>query len=783
MWYTIITALFRCPSTLDDLTSSSPKVCGPAIRAREYVAPHVEPYYQKYAASHVERARPYVQKAHEQVVDPAVEKIKFYYDRYGAEKIEHVKEFGQEKWENVLGPQVDTAQTEAKRQYEEKLAPHVDKASAAAAPYVTASRENVEEVYNKHILPTYGSVREKLAETYDQVHVVVTETILPQVQSTWNTSIIFISRTLWPKIRIVYGQNVEPQLVRIGQRLRRYRDGRKVQAAADEAEETPLQSSISSTASDVSSTLLSTTSTSTKSASTSLTPQQEADEVRAKVESDLENWQNKFNKAAEKGLEELRGRVKEITDRQIKSQAHGTGNALTVNLEETVKSEENKLKKTINKIVKGLSADPTEEDLAAADEKLSTATKAAGLNVKVKAQALRSWREEFDNETRSLAVAASTSTTEVIDSIKDLGLQEIGMKWAHIEGVTYKDWSRYHEVKKSFDEWHQKLSDAVEEHPGLQASIATSENIEAKGMTIAENAAKELSRLKKVGKYKIQTKDSSDDFSTKIIPAAAAAGAQKVVDKAAKAASSASESIIGTSQGTAESLASEASSAIVGTEPGYVEQASSQVAEAAESLSEKASSAVRGTSTPAAESIASAAKNKAENFASEASEAIIGTPQPEYESIVPDLDGLWDPVTSVASESVSSASSVVSSGASSAASRASKKVYGGAMAAEVKEQKPILDDVVDEGSTYSEKMQSIVDEAGDKFADVTKAVSEAILGATKTQGTYESASSVADEQYSKALAAASSVLYGPSQGSVESVTSAASGKWAEAVAA
>lgn len=704
--------------------------------------------------------------------------MKVYYDRYGAEKVEHVKEFGQEKWEKVLGPQVDTAQTEAKRQYEEKLAPHVDKASAAAAPYVTASRENVEEVYHKHILPTYGSVRESLIETYQYVKEVLASTVLPQVKLAWNNTAVFITRTLWPRIRIVYGQNVEPQLVRIGQRLRRYRDGRKVQAVMDEADETP-PSSLSSTASSISST----TSSSTASASTSLTPQQEADEVRAKVESDLETWQNKFTKAADKALEELRGRVKEITDRQIKSQAYGTGNALAVNLEETVKSEESKLKKTINKIVKGLPEEPAEPDLTSATDKLSNATRSAGQSIKVKAQALRSWKEDFDRETRDLAMAASTSTTEVIDSIRDLGLQEIGMKWAHIEGITYNDWSKYHEVKKSFDEWHNKLSAVVEEHPGLQASLAASEEVEAKGMAVAEDAAKELSRLKNVGKWKIQAKDSSNDFSTKAIPAAAAVGAQKVADKAAEMASSASESIIGTSQGTIESMASEASTAIIGTEPGYAEQASSKVADAAESVSEKISSAVQGSSTPAAESIASAAKNKAENFASEASEAIIGTPQPAYESIASELSENLEGATSVAGDSVSSASSVVSSSASSAASQASKKVYGGAMAADVKEQKPILDDVVDEGSTYSEKMQSIVGEAGDKLADVTKAVSEAILGATQTRGTYESASSVADEQYSKALAAASSVLYGTPQGTAESVTSVASDKWADAVAA
>ena len=111
------------------------------------------------------------------------------------------------------------------------------------------------------------------------------------------------------------------------------------------------------------------------------------------------------------------------------------------------------------------------------------------------------------------------------------------------------------------------------------------------------------------------------------------------------------------------------------------------------------------------------------------------------------------------------------------------RIFAGAMAQKVGEQKPILDDVIDDDTTYSEKIQSMVDQAGEKYADLTKAVSEAILKPASTQGSVESVSSVADEKYSSALAAASSVLYGTQQGTVESVSSVAAGRYSEAVAA
>lgn len=72
----------------------------------------------------------------------------------------------------------------------------------------------------------------------------------------------------------------------------------------------------------------------------------------------------------------------------------------------------------------------------------------------------------------------------------------------------------------------------------------------------------------------------------------------------------------------------------------------------------------------------------------------------------------------------------------------------------------------------------------DAPTDVTKAVSEALMKATSsTQGTVESASSVADEKYSKALEAASIALYGSQTGAVESATSVAAEKYSQAVEA
>ena len=827
------------------------------------------------------------------------------YNKYGAPQIDLARNYSQEQWFKIVKPQIDAAQVQAQSQYTANVAPHVSKASAAAAPYYSAGKDGAFDVYDRHILPTFEAGRPYIENFSAIGHKLAVDIGLPYVQSAWASTTFFLDRILWPKLRILYGENVEPQLMRIGERLGRYRDGKKIQSVVDEVDSSSAAAATSSSVSSASASIASVYSSgrnnvaSSATPSPSMTPEQEAAQVRQKIDGDLKNWQDKFAKAADKGTEDLQERVSEITARQ-NSQLQGVGNALLVELEQTSSSEESKLKKKILSIARSLGEVPSEEDVTNAKADVSSAARKVGLNVKQKAEALRNWKGKFDAETLSLVYTAGNSTLDVINSIRDLGLQEIGIRWANMEGVTYKDWSKYHDVKKTFDELSKKVVEVAQNHPGLNKAVEAGEDLESAGMNTAKATANELTRLKEVGMWKIDARDVSDDFSTKYMAASAAAAAQKVIEKV----SSVSEQVVGTSQGTIESIVSQAtekvSSAVadassviegtepgmmgkassrlsdavsaasqqaresaVGTQPGMVEKANSQILDAASEASKRASEAVMGTPQPKSESVYSkvseavsdASKHVSEvvvgnepvianepvlvdkaNQISEAvskaakqgSEAVIGTSQPKHESIysaakdkvnqvaldaseaVIGTPAADKPIASEASKSAKSAGSAISEGvagsstpatesissaantgssrASSVASEASnqaRKVYGGAMAQEVKGQKPILDDMVDDDqdATYSEKMQSLISQAGIKYAEITKAVDEALSKATSTQGTVESASSVANEQYLKALSAASSALYGTQQGNVESATSVAADDWSKAVAA
>lgn len=686
-------------------------------------APHIEPHYDAYLKPYVEQARPHVEHYNEKYYAPAVTFAKHNYDVYGAPRVAQLQSHTDEAWKTNVKPRLEIRRQWAMQQYEKNLAPHVHRVVTVTSPYITSTKTRVAEIYDSILIPTFERVVPYLKDVYVKGHQVASEIVLPYFHLARQKTLDFVDRNVWPQLVVLYGENVEPQLTKISERLGRYKDSKKLQAAVTEADIPSKPASASSTA---------------KSAVNQSTPtpavEQEVD-TREKIQSDLKVWQRKLSKAADKGTEDLQGRIEEITSRQIDNQAHGVGEALVVQLEEMVKSSTSSLMEKINAAVKSLPENADEEDENVAYESILSIIGSTGRTIRDKAQSVRTWKQHYDHDTTALVEAALESTLEVIDNIRDLGLQEIGMRWAGMEGVTYKDWSKYHDLKSTFDEWRGGVEAAARKHKGLAKAQEEGEIVQESAMNAAEKAAKELARLKGVARWKIDARDSSSDFSTRVLPAKA----KMVVDNIMNTVSSASEAV------------GSSISAAMPSSQGTIDSVGSVAASQASDISDVVKSRV--------DSVISAASTKSE----EASSLVIGTPVPVSESVMSD----------------------VSSGAASQASAASRKVFGGAMAANVEAKQIILDDeFVDEEDTVSDKVQSIMSVAGDKAADLTNAVNEALQSKpTQTQGNVESATSAAGEQYEKAISAASSALYGTTPGLAESVSSGASEKYAQAVTA
>ena len=228
-WYSIITIFLRCPASLDLVTDASPQICKPYFQLRSVLVPHLEPYYNSYAAPYVNAAKPYYNSVDQKIIAP----VTALGMKYGAPRVAQVQAYGQAQWEKTLQPEVSKYQSLAKAKYDQTLAPHWNKVTATSGPYFDLAKANAVQTYHEHIVPTFNIVQPYALQGYGYANEFVVGTGIPYTKWAFASTGVFLDRKVWPKLRILYGENVEPQLVRIGERLGRYRDGKKLQAVVD----------------------------------------------------------------------------------------------------------------------------------------------------------------------------------------------------------------------------------------------------------------------------------------------------------------------------------------------------------------------------------------------------------------------------------------------------------------------------------------------------------------------------------------------------------------------
>jgi hypothetical protein len=344
------------------------------------------------------------------------------------------------------------------------------------------------------------------------------------------------------------------------------------------------------------------------------------DEVREKaakeVADDLEMWQSKFTTAADQGALEIEERIDELAAEMIEQEVHGTGRSLVRALDETIQTELASLKKALLAILEqhqdGADADQFNSDVA-------SAVRAAGLQIKGKAQEIRKWRQSYEEQVEAAVTNAAQDHVQILEGTRDLALQKIGMKWAWMDGITYKHWKKYHELRDRFDEWVEDLKRLVISHPGLTEAQTAGVEMESEAMALARAAAQELGNLKQATSWKAIAGDHTDDFDATRMQLAAEA-AQKAAAEAAEALLRAAESveegvdsIVDNAQEAVESV-----SESVGEEVSSIVSVSSseQTATGSVSLSQAAAEDTETTALPPLESMASELVESAESLAS-----------------------------------------------------------------------------------------------------------------------------------------------------------------------
>ncbi|KAJ5933608.1 hypothetical protein N7454_005937 [Penicillium verhagenii] len=522
IWYALLTPFLRCPSNLTDLNDTSPPVCKPYLIARSHVEPYVTPYYDTYAAPYVDQARPYVEILNKRVYTPASKLAHAGYEKYGAPAWEQTQAYGAAQWKAQVTPRIEEAQDKIHQLYMSEVDPYVQRGCLVVSPYYQKANTAVLAVYWDHLVPLYTRSQPFIGKTYATSQEILVTHVMPGVRYTWSSAVYFANSSLWPHITGLYSEQVEPQLVKIGQRLASYREGKRLRAVVEEMDSSFSEQpspSVTLTSAEVihtpsTASVISTTTEAPYVAPT-LSAAEQAKQAREQIDSDLERWQDKFAVAADSGIEDLEERLEEIVGALVASSANSHGQSLSTALQSVAAKQLTTIQGRINDLVQTLPEEDAPEAEEKAREQLVNDIRASAISVRDRAHALREWSLSFDDELLRRVSAAVNSTLDVLDGIRDLGLQEIGMRWAWMDGVTYKDWARYRAVKGQLQDWRNQIYHIGMNHKSVAEAKAVATDILDQGMEVAQETAIELIRLKDVGQWKLAAREVSDNFETR----------------------------------------------------------------------------------------------------------------------------------------------------------------------------------------------------------------------------------------------------------------------------
>lgn len=236
IWYAVLTPFFQCPTNLAGLTETSSRVCKPYLTARSHVEPYLTPYYDIYAAPYVDQARPYVEVLHERVYTPASKGAKLGYNKYGAPALAQARLYGTQQWELQVTPRLQTTKDKAYKLYLAEVDPYVQQSVAVVLPYYQKANTAALTIYWGHLVPFYTRSKPFIGKAYSVSHGVLVTHVMPGAQYTWSSVVYFARSSLWPHVTGLYSEQVEPQLVKIGQRLVSYREGKRLRAVIEEVD-------------------------------------------------------------------------------------------------------------------------------------------------------------------------------------------------------------------------------------------------------------------------------------------------------------------------------------------------------------------------------------------------------------------------------------------------------------------------------------------------------------------------------------------------------------------
>ncbi|KAI6247169.1 hypothetical protein HI914_05018 [Erysiphe necator] len=228
-WYFIFTC-FYCPSSLNSLTNDSPKACKAYFQVTNFVAPVIQPYLNIYAAPYLEPIWPYYTAIQKRIIKPTLKLG----GKYGVPLVEKVFLLIKFNWRKFAQPQVEKCYDTLYQYYRLKLGSYSDIANKTINSYHEKIKTELLPIYSSIILSYYYAIEPQIVKGYILGHEIVTNNIYPCIKWTLNNGESFFVGIIRPKLKLLYGESVEPQLLKISERLGRYRTARKIKFTSNE---------------------------------------------------------------------------------------------------------------------------------------------------------------------------------------------------------------------------------------------------------------------------------------------------------------------------------------------------------------------------------------------------------------------------------------------------------------------------------------------------------------------------------------------------------------------
>lgn len=219
-WYAVFLLYWKCPYG-SELNTNSPALCGPLHCGIQRIEPVVKPYYDTYAEPYVMLARPYCTKTVE------------LNNNYVVPAGQRVGRAARAVYNRFLAPHVDTACAKAEELYDTHAKEHHQVVTQHYNHVMQYANQQYERariisltVYMNHVQP----VLVKLEPHCDRAVRYLHSHVCPRAKA-YSLQLYYhiesvISRgyaVITPKIQEVWDKNVEPQLVKIRERVSLYR--------------------------------------------------------------------------------------------------------------------------------------------------------------------------------------------------------------------------------------------------------------------------------------------------------------------------------------------------------------------------------------------------------------------------------------------------------------------------------------------------------------------------------------------------------------------------------